>query len=266
MRKLSLFVLAALVLGSRASADDHALPNFIGYPGSVNLSAGTLTPSEPGNLIATTTAEQGITAWHSGSAFLVGYTSVSLRSDTQGYTWNNNTPVVVGAKFVKTWTFGVIQAGGGLGLVARTAGPTPAALTASVSYWSGWRNERSTSANGLAFPGHFWVSSGYATPLERGNWITTASAEEGVTLLRRGRIGVVPFGAVTAGADTDHHPWNNKTSIDVGVKAERFVPGGIVEVGTARRHEYQRLTGESHTGMTVFVNFWLGWDPRHVRQ
>jgi hypothetical protein len=256
-------VLLAMCVSSRAAAQE---PPARLFPGSINVSAGTLSPSENGNVISSMTVEQGGTAWRSGSLFALGYASVSLRNDTQGYQWNQNTPITIGARLAKTWTFGVLQANAGVSAVRRTGEPMTAGAIGYVSYWSGWRldQRKSASAIRLAFPGHLWASSGYITPLERGNWVTTASGEQGVTVFSLARIDVVPYTAVTVVRDSKSLTWNNKTIVDAGLKVQRFVPGGVIEAGVARRDERQRIALTSRTAAAFFVNFWLGWDPRHV--
>src|SRR5579872_7279214 len=185
-------VVFAMSLCSNLSAQELPTPRLL--PGSVSVSAGTLSPSEPDNVTSTTSVDQGVTAWRSGSLFVLGYLAITQRNDTAGDPWNTNTPVTLGGRVVKTGTFGVLQANAGVGLVAHATTGTPVAPIAYVSYWAGWRNGPAKPIRfALAFPGHVWASSGVVTPLERNNWITSASDEQGVTVLRGGGFDLVPF-------------------------------------------------------------------------
>jgi hypothetical protein len=229
------------------------------------MSAGTLSPTEPGNAMSTTTVDQAATVWQSGTLFALGFASVSYRNDTAGEPWNNNTPVTIGARLAKRWNSGVLQANVGVSLVAHSTTGTPIAPIGYVSYWAGWRQERAGGRwTGLAFPGHVWASSGVMTPLEPHNWLSSGSVEEGVRVWRRGALDFVPYAAVTAVRDTHGYAWDNKTTVDIGGKVQRFIPGGVVEAGVARRDESESAAGLSRSGPAFFVNFWIGWDPRRI--
>lgn len=256
---------AALATCGPAAAQD--LPQTRLFPGSVSISSGALSPTEPGNVISTTTVDQGVSVWRSGSLFVLGFASVSQRNDTAGYTWNNNTPVTFGARVAKAWTSGVLQINAGVGIVANASTGPATAPIGYASYWAGWRNTRTHPGRfALAFPGHVWASSGVMTPLEPHNWITNASAEEGVTVWRYREFDVVPFGAVTVARDSKGNVWNNKAVGDAGAKVQRFVPGGVIEAGVAARVESYPTTQITRIGPAAFVNFWLGWDPRRPRK
>jgi hypothetical protein len=228
--------LAVLAVCAPAAAQDF--PSTRLFPGSVNLSSGTLSPTEAGNVISTTTVDQGVSVWRSGSLFVLGYASITQRNDTDGYVWNNNTPITLGARVAKTWASGVLQINLGVGIVANASTGPATAPVGYVSYWTGWRNTRTHPGRfALAFPGHAWASSGVVTPLEPGNWITNASAEEGITVWRARQFDIVPFAAVTVVRDTTGNSWNDKNVGDLGAKVQRFVPGGVIEAGVAARAE-----------------------------
>ena len=262
--RLSAFL---VVVGLSAPAGAQDLPAARLFPGSINVSSGMLSPSESGNVMSSTTVDQGVSVWRSGSLFVLGYASVTERNDIDGHPWNNNTPIAVGARVAKSWTSGILQVNVGLGVIANASTGPAAGPVAYASYWAGWRHPRAHPNRFiLAFPGHVWASSGIVTALEPGNWITNASAEEGVTTWRYRQFDVVSFGALTAARDSKGNAWNNKTVADAGAKVQRFVPGGVIEAGAGARLESYQTTHVTQSGPVVFVNFWLGWDPRRTHK
>ena len=266
MNNVRFFALAA-ALAWCAPAAAQELPPARLFPGSLNSSSGVLSPTEAGNVSSTTTVDQAVSFWRSGTLFVLGYASITQRNDTEGYAWNNNTPITLGARIAKTWTSGVLQINAGLGIVPNASTGPATAPVGYVSYWSGWRNARAQPGGfGVAFPGHVWASSGLVTPLEPRNWITNASAEEGVAVWRVRQVDVVPFAALTVARDTKGNNWNNKNVGDLGAKAQRFVPGGVVEAGVAARVESYLKPQTVRSGPVAFVNFWLGWDARWTHQ
>ena len=77
----------------RQNAGAQEIPPSIAFPGSFWISAGDVGPAERGNVLGQAGFEQGITVWERGSWFLIPHVSVSLMADSDGYEWNNRTPV-----------------------------------------------------------------------------------------------------------------------------------------------------------------------------
>ena len=96
----ALAVLALLWVAPSVAAAQSAIgltdPRIILLPGSVNVSAGTLAPTEDDNVLASITVEQGVTAWHRRGLSLVGFVNATRRHDSQGLSWNRTTPMTAG--------------------------------------------------------------------------------------------------------------------------------------------------------------------------
>jgi hypothetical protein len=56
--------------------------------------------------------------------------------------------------------------------------------------------------------------------------------------------------------------WENRNVYDAGVKLVRPLIGGVVEAGVAARRQHDRLTGHVASAPVVYVNLWVGWNPR----
>jgi hypothetical protein len=267
-RIVSLAAGVVLSVAGVASAQDldSLQPKAVLLPGSLNASVGTLVPGEPGNVVSSVTAEQGFTAFRKGPAFVVGFVDVTMRHDTDGLPWNRTTPVVAGAKLVAVTSGGVIQAAVG---VTANAGHNGTRLEKALyaSYWTGWRADLASARSRAlpdAFPGYLYASSGFVTAAEPGNWITTASFQQGATLARRGHLAAIPFVGAAATADTARYNWNNRAQVDAGAKLAVSIHSGVIDIGVAERHQVDLLTRQSRTSPVLFANLWFGWSPRYV--
>ncbi len=107
-----------------------------------------------------------------------------------------------------------------------------------------------------------WAVTGRVAPGEPGNWITSASVEQGAMFFHHSRMDAGPFVRLTVSGDSAGSEWNNRQTADAGVKLSRQVPVGVVEAGAARRHRWAAAPG---SGNILFVNLWMGWTPRLLR-
>lgn len=246
----------ALTLVATTSAQERP-PRAIALPGSVNASLGTVGPLEPGNTLGNATFEQGVTVWRRGPLFAIGFVDVTVRADKRGYPWNNTMPYLAGGKLVLVGRGGVLQAVVGIAGDVRRGTVTGASRAAHVNYWAGWQ-----PTSDVALPGSVWATSGFVTASEPDNWITAAHVEQGVTVLRRDGIALVPFAAATVSVDTEQRPWNNRGFVDAGLKVSTRVYGATIDAGVAQRVKRTWHTGEVASAPVVFLNLWIGWMPR----
>jgi hypothetical protein len=264
-----LVLIACALLGLFArSAAAQEIPSSTAFPGSFWISAGEMVPAERGNVLGQAALEQGITVWERGSWFLIPHASISLMADSYGYAWNNRHPSRVAVKIVRRVPGGLVQAGGGMMFEPGTENGQDIHPTAAVDYWTGW------AAEGLAqrgatfggFPGYAWASSGLIAGRDPHNWITTAAAQQGLVVFRSHIVSVVPYAAGSVSFDSKDRPWENRLSYDAGVKVVRPLVGGVVEAGVAARRQHELLTGSVHSAPVVYVNLWIGWNPRALFQ
>lgn len=262
------FIVPVILLAAPALAvaqEASSTPASIAFPGSVNMTVGNVTPTEPGNVVSLTMLEQGVTVWRHGSTFVGGIAQLSVGHDTDHYAWNNRRPVTMGVRLSQVMSNSVLQLNVGESVVTDAATPTVIKPVAYASYWAGWR--RATSGGRFtprALPGTFWLTSGVVSALEPNNWVTAASFEQGATVYEHGRTALIPYTRFTANADTRGFAWNNRTSVDAGVKVRRTVMGGVVDAGIAARRQYERVGGTSRTAGVAFVELWYGWNPRAI--
>lgn len=234
---------------------------MIVLPGSMNASFGSVGPLEPGNLLSDVTVEQGVTMWRRGPLFVMGFVDVTMRADSHGLAWNNTLPHVSGAKIVFAGQAGVLQAVAGVAGDLRRETPKGTRPAGYVSYWAGWH----TPGGHAQLPGSIWATSGVTTASEPDNWITAAHVEQGVAVKRMGDFSVVPFAALTATTDTRNYVWNNRGSLDAGVKVRTRIGGAAVDLGVAERVTRSWNGRQSDAAPIVFLNVWLGWMPRVSR-
>lgn len=268
MRKVALAVSLCLLPASLWAQDGPPRPAGVMLPGSINVGVGTIAPAEKDNVLGSVAVEQGVAFWRHRNVFAVAFANVGVRHDSQGLPWNRRVPMMGGAKLVVTPRVGVLQAG--LGVATEMYQDDLADLMPSgfVNYWAGWRGDRLADHSRPfldAFPGSLYASTGVVTPAEPGNWTSSVSAQQGVSVVRIGGVAVVPFVGGMANVDSDRLVWNNRTQVDAGVKLARNMFGGAVEAGVAQRRDHLRLTGETRTAPAVFVNMWFGWTPRAGR-
>jgi len=242
------------------------LPSSRAYPGSFWLSTGNVGPVERGNVVTQANIEQGVTVWQRGNWFAIPFVSAGMTADTAGYEWNDRHPAQVGMKMVWRVPGGAVQGGAGLMFEREPITGEDRHLSAFVSYWSGWAAEgvaqRGSSFRG--FPGHVSAASGLMTGRDPDNWMTRIDGQQGIAIFRNRVMTAVPYGAGVVTFDTKRRPWENRVTLDAGFKLLRTFVGGVVEGGVAERRQYTVLTGDVSTGPVVYVNLWIGWNPRTV--
>ena len=266
MRHLIVPVMFLAAPAVAAAQTASPTPASIGFPGSVNMTAGNVTPTERGNIVSLTMLEQGVTVWRHKSTFVSGLAQISVGRDTDHYAWNNRRPVTLGVRFSQVMSNSVLQLNVGESIVSDTTSTTTVVKpVVYASYWAGWRHSVSGGRfRPRALPGAFWITSGVVTALEPDNWVTAASFDQGATVYERGRTALIPYARLTANADTNRFAWNNRTSVDAGLKVRRSVMGGVVDAGVAARRQYERTSGTSRTAGVAFVELWYGWNPRAI--
>lgn len=256
------FVMLYALTGS-AFAQQATPQTPVTLPGSFWISAGDAGPAEPENHLSQGALEQGITAWRRGSWFAGPFVGLSFTADTAGYAWNNKHPVTIGGKLQHRFGNGVLQAGAGIMFERDPSTGDDRHPTAFVGYWAGWQGDAAAHARGrqLAFPGSVNVSSGLLTGRDPDNWMSYATLQQGISVLRGAGFAIVPYGSSGVTFDTKRRTWQNRLTNDAGVKVMRTITGGVVEAGVAHRHQYEMLTGRGTSEPVVFVNLWIGWNP-----
>jgi hypothetical protein len=242
------------------------LPKSTAFPGSFWTAAGDVGPAEPDNVIYQAGFEQGIVAWQRGSWFLVPHVSLALGTDSLGYDWNNKHPTILGVKLVRKIGGGVVQGGGGLLFERDPATGRERHPTAFVHYWTGWTVDRRShqGATLRGFPGHATASTGFLTGRDPDNWMTIASAQQGIVAFSSSVLSIVPYVGGGFSVDTMRRTWENRVVYDAGIKLVRPVIGGVAEAGVAQRRQHERLTGRVESEPIAYVNLWVGWNPRVV--
>jgi hypothetical protein len=260
------FTLAAIILSAPAIAlaqDTPSTPATVGFPGSVNMTAGTVTPTEPGNVVSLTVLEQGVTIWRHKGFFVSGIAQASFGRDSDHYAWNNRHPLTFGVRFSQVMANSVLQVNAGESIVEDGTNAATAKPIAYTSYWAGWRHTLGRSGFApRALPGSVWATTGIVSALEPDNWVTMAAVDQGVNVYEHGRTALIPYTRLTAGADSRGFSWNNRVSIDGGLKIRRTVAGGVIDLGVAARRQHERITGNTRTAAVAFVELWYGWNPR----
>lgn len=110
------------------------------------------------------------------------------------------------------------------------------------------------------FPGSSWINSGYVSPLEPGNLLTTYAFEQGLTLAKRGPHSVVPYAALTMTTDQEGLDWNNKAVSQVGLRYSRAFRNGVVQAGAGYAYE-RRFRSNFAAGQPIgFASYWFGWN------
>jgi len=267
VRNWYVFALVALLTAPRlASAQGgEALARGMLFPGTLSVSAGTIAPTERGNVLGSAVAEQGFTAWSKGPVFVTGFVTVTKRYDSDGLPWNRATAASGGFKVVAVTRAGILQVAGGVTSHAVPGSIRRESLAAYATYWAGWAARPLSTSAVLpkSFPGHAWASTGRVTAAEPRNWISQASVQQGATIARSFGIAMIPFVGATANADTLRYAWNNRSSAEAGFKLARSLgAGAVIEGGVAHRYERNRMTRTARTAPVVFVDVWMGWSPR----
>lgn len=265
MRQLMLPLVLLIAPAVAVAQETPSTPSSVAFPGSVNMTVGNVTPTERGNVVSLTMLEQGVTVWRHKNTFVSGLAQLSVGRDSDHYAWNNRRPVTLGVRFSQVLSNSVLQLNVGESIVSDTTTSRVMKPVAYASYWAGWRHSLSGGTfRPRALPGTFWITSGVVSGLEPDNWVTSASFDQGAMVYEHGRTALIPYTRFTANADTRGSTWNNRTSVDAGLKVRRTVMGGVVDAGVAARRQYERLSGTSRTAGVAFVELWYGWNPRAI--
>lgn len=257
-------LIALLACASPLSAQE--LPSSRALPGSFWLSTGNVGPAERGNVVSQANLEQGLTVWQRRNLFAIPFVSAGMTADSAGYSWNDRHPAQVGMKLVWRVPGGALQGGGGVMFERDPATGHDRHLSAFVSYWSGWAAEGPAQRGGMlrGFPGHLSATSGLMTGRDPQNWMTRIDGQQGVAVLRNRVISAVPYAGGVVTFDSKRRIWENRATLDAGFKLVRPFAGGVVEAGVAERRQYTLLTGDVSTAPIVYVNVWVGWNPRRL--
>ncbi len=261
-----LALLLVFLLTSGSAAQQAAAPALqgsvvdgMGLPGQMWTTVGNLSPVEHGNSYVQSYVEQdaAVFATQSGSLSLTPYVSLGLVLDTKGYDWNNQVQPQVGLKLNNFFRNGVISLGSAYSYQDRFSGLQSSGLVVYAQDWFGWQ---SVSDKANRFPGSTWASLGNISPVERGNWIAQAYASQGVVGKRFGRATFVPYVAVTFSKDSKGFDWDNKALYGSGVKLAYTHGQAYTEFGIGYLHENRFYSGQSAGTLSVFMNFWYGWN------
>jgi hypothetical protein len=265
MRNLILPVMLLAAPAIAAAQEAPSTPAAIAFPGSVNMTVGNVTPTEAGNVVSLTMLEQGVTVWRHKGSFVSGIVQASIGRDSDHYAWNNRRPVTMGVRFSQVMSNSVLQLNVGESIVNGPASSTDIKPVAYASYWAGWRHTLSGGRfSPRALPGTVWATSGVTSGLEPDNWVSTASVDQGVNVYEHGRMSLIPYTRFTIGGDTRGFAWDNRTSLDGGLKVRRTVVGGVIDAGVAARRQHERISGATRTAAVAFVELWYGWNPRAI--
>ncbi|MDP3954058.1 MAG: LysM peptidoglycan-binding domain-containing protein [bacterium] len=244
---------------------DTELPTIL--PGSAWNAAGNLSPIEKGNFLNYSYLEQGITIWRNGRWSLVPYLSLSSAFDNAGHDWNNKITGQAGIKVVRTFDHGIIQLGTGYAQEHRRISNTKnGQVFGSAGYWFGWDNPTRDPAGRRffsAFPGSTWGIAGNISPAEKNNKLGMIYLQQGTTFTKIKGLSLIPFGEHSISFDSDGHDWNNRQIMGTGLKISAPIKaGGIVEIGAKYQRERRWQSGLSADGVTGFITFWHGWNPK----
>jgi hypothetical protein len=124
----------------------------------------------------------------------------------------------------------------------------------------------------MILPGSAWFVLGNLSPFEHDNCIVSGYLEQGVTLFRSEHYSLVPYVSLGIGVDSQHYDWNNRQTVQVGIKLVRNFSHGIVSVGGAYAYEHRSKSGDSAHAPVGYANYWFGWhaptanrSSRHIR-
>ncbi|HTI39060.1 MAG TPA: hypothetical protein VL484_15965 [Vicinamibacterales bacterium] len=264
-RNLMLTVIFLAAPAFAGAQDTAASPATIGFPGSVNVTFGTVAPTEPGNLVSLTMLEQGVTVWRHRKSFVSGVALASAGRDSQDYVWNNRHALTLGVRFSQVMSNSVLQINAGQSIVADSATAPVIKPVLYASYWAGWHHPLSGGRfSPSALPGSVSATTGISSALEPDNWVSTLSVDQGVSVYQHGHTTLIPYSRFAISADTRGFAWDNRTSLDGGLKVRQAVAGGVIDLGVAARRQQDRISGSARTAPVAFVELWYGWNPRAI--
>ncbi|HET7750437.1 MAG TPA: hypothetical protein VFK81_13710 [Terriglobales bacterium] len=258
--------LAALLLVTACAAQQAATPALqgsvvdgMGLPGETWTTVGNLSPVEHGNGYVQSYVEQdaAVLASQSGSLSLTPYVSVGMGLDTKGYDWNNKIEPQVGIKLNKALSHGLISAGTAYTYEDRFSSLQRGGMVFYIQDWFGWQ---SASERASRFPGSTWAALGNISPVEQGNWIGQAYLSQGVVARRFGQTALVPYGQATFSRDSKGFDWDNKVVYGSGIKLAYTRGPAYTEFGVGYLRESRFNSGQSAGTLSVFINFWCGWN------
>jgi hypothetical protein len=235
-------------------------------PGSAWNSFGT-TPVEPGNRIDYFHVDQGIVLGQlPGKIQFEPYLAFNATKDTKGYTWDNKVKGEGGVKLVKSFTRGIIEAGGAYAFENRRGGETKSGFIWFTDGWFGWDAPSRSGRNSFlsALPGSGQWVVGNISPFERGNVIGVVRLEQGVTLAKVKSISLIPDVWGQVGFDSQNKSWNNRYVYGGGMKIVVPWKTGVVDfIGgyeCVKTHDnHDTSASASMCGPTVRINIWTGW-------
>ena len=262
-----LFTLVAVLISagvspaqqSAAPALQRSFADTIGLPGQTWTTMGNLSPIEHNNGYLQTYVEQTATvlAADSDSITLTPYFSLGVLLDTKGYPWNNKIQPRVGIRLNKSFHNGVVSVGIAYSYENRFNGMTSSGPTLYVQDWFGWQSAFHKASR---FPGSSWVAVGNLSPVERGNIIGQGYLSQGIVAKRLPGFLLVPYGESTVYRDSHGFDWDNKATYGGGIKA--IIPHSelYTEIGAAYLRENRFNSGNSASGLTVFMNCSFQWN------
>jgi hypothetical protein len=120
-----------------------------------------------------------------------------------------------------------------------------------------------------SYPGSNWsemtVNPGViaGTP-ESGNVLLQGNIQQGMIVGEVGAFKVNTFVGMNYSVDRNGLSYNNKLVPMVGVKLQRDIPGGVMDMGVRLVHETHFRgvdTGpKSGTGVQAYISYWTGWN------
>ena len=266
VRNMLLSCTAALLLMPLCAAQQSATPALqgsvvdgMGLPGESWTTVGNLSPVEHGNGYVQSYVEQdaAVLASRSGSLSLTPYVSLGLVLDTKGYDWNNKVEPQAGIKLNKSLPHGVVSAGTAYTYEDRFNSLQSSGMVLYVQDWFGWQ---SVAEKANRFPGSTWAAFGNISPVEHGNWIGQAYVSQGVVAKRFGRTALVPYLQATFSRDSKGFDWDNKAVYGSGLKFAFTRAPAYTELGVGYLRENRFYSGQSAGTLSIFINFWCGWN------
>lgn len=242
-----------------APALQGSVVDGMGLSGQMWTTVGNLSPVEHNNAYIQSYVEQdaAVFANQSGSISVTPYVGLGLVVDTKGYDWNNQVQPQVGLKLNKFFRNGLISIGSAYTYENRFMSLQSNGLTLYVQDWFGWQP---VAEKANRFPGSSWASFGNISPVERGNWIGEAYVTQGVVAKRFGTTAFVPYVQATLSRDTKGFDWDNRALYGSGVKLAYPHGQTYTEFGVGYLHENRFYSGQSAGTLSVFINFWCGWN------
>jgi hypothetical protein len=95
--------------------------------------------------------------------------------------------------------------------------------------------------------------------VEHGDLIEQAYATQGYILHRFKRGGIISYGEITLGHDSQGYDWENRYIAGGGVKASVLIGNIYTEFGAGWMHESRFNSGVSADGLKVFMNTSYAW-------